>query len=152
MMKAAPINQLPLVLLTYIDGLETRDVAKIANTLAEEIEIILANGALSKRAFLSYLTALYAAFPDWRYQHDEPATLPDGSISIRWTQAGTHTEKWVLAGSAPIAPTGKTIQIPKQFFVYRLAGGKIVEIRPEPIAGGVPAAIFEQLGVSTSML
>ena len=151
-MKAAPMNQLPPVLLTYINGLESRDVAKIANALAEEIEVVLANGTLSKRAFLAYLTALYAAFPDWRYQHDEPTTLQDGSISIRWTQDGTHTENWVLAGSAPIAPTGKTIQIPKQLFLYRLAGEKIVEIRPESIAGGVPAAIFAQLGVSTSML
>ena len=35
---------------------------------------------------------------------------------------------------------------------YRLAGDKIIEIRPEPIPGGVPQAIFEQIGASDSML
>jgi predicted ester cyclase len=151
-MKAVTMNQLPHVLLTYIEGLKAHDVEKIANTLHDEVGIILANDRLNKRAFLSYLTALYAAFPDWKYHHAEPAPLPDGCISIPWTQDGTHTEKWILGASPAIAPTGKRIQIPKQDFVYKLAGEKILEIRPESILGGVPTAIFEQLGVSTSML
>jgi hypothetical protein len=151
-MKVAPMKHVPQVLLAYMCGLESLDVAKVASTLAEEVEIILPTRKLSKKAFLSYLTALYAAFPDWRYQHDEPEIHADGIIAIRWSQGGTHLEKWVLPGSSPIVPTGKAIQIPLQLFMYRLAHDKIIEIRPEPIQGGVPQAIFEQIGATDSVL
>jgi SnoaL-like polyketide cyclase len=140
------INLLPPVVLTYIQGLKSHDVAMIADSLAEEAKVVLATRTLSKKSFLAYLTALYAAFPDWRYQNDEAELHPDGSISIRWSQEGTHTEAWFLAGAPAVPATRRRLQIPKQFFSYKLAGGKIVEIRPEPIHGGVPEAILDQMG------
>ncbi len=151
-MKDAAMNQLPPVLLSYINALQSHDVAMVASTLADEVEIVLATRTLKKKNFLAYLTALYAAFPDWQYLHDEPELAHDGSIAIPWRQGGTHTENWLLAGFAPVAATGKRIQIPKQMFAYRIAGDKIVEIRPETIQGGVPHAILEQIGVTDSML
>lgn len=44
-------------------------------------------------------------------------------------------------------PTGKTVQIPEHFFFYKVVTGKIVEIRPDPVPGGAPRGIFEQIGV-----
>jgi len=49
----------------------------------------------------------------------------------------------------PIAPTGKTVTIPEQFFFYKVRDDRIIEIRPEPIAGGAPGGILQQIGVTT---
>jgi hypothetical protein len=87
------------------------------------------------------------AFPDWRYDHDEPERRDDGSFTVRWRQGGTHTEALVLPGTPPLAATGKAVRIPEQFFFYKIRGGQLVEIRPEPIAGGAPWGILEQLGL-----
>jgi len=46
-----------------------------------------------------------------------------------------------------VPATGKKVTIPEQFFFYRVRGDQIVEIRPDPIAGGAPKGIFEQIGV-----
>ena len=146
------MNQLPPVLTTYIQGLKSHDVALITNTLAEDLALVLATRTLRKQSFLSYLTALYAAFPDWHYQHGEPDVRGDGSISIQFSQGGTHTGTWVVAGAPPVSPTRKTVNIPLQYFLYKVAGGKITEIRPEPIEGGVPQAVLDQIGVGDLVL
>ena len=80
----------PLVLRTYIEGLETHDVAKIAATGAKHLAFVLADRKLDKSQFLAMLRALYAAFPDWRYEHSPPE-LRQEFIATKWRQGGTHT-------------------------------------------------------------
>jgi len=46
-----------------------------------------------------------------------------------------------------VPATGKRVKIPKQIFFYRVPDNLIVEIRPEPIAGGAPQGILQQIGV-----
>ena len=142
------MNLLPPVLLSYVEGLKTHDLARIADTLAEDVEIVLALRTLKKQSFLNYLTTLYAAFPDWRYQHGEAEIAASGVVSIKWRQGGTHTQPWTMPGSTPIPPTGKAIRIPEQLFTYEISGDKIREIRPEQIQGGVPQAILDQIGAT----
>lgn len=48
----------------------------------------------------------------------------------------------------PVQQTGKKVTIPEQFFFYRVAGGLIVEIRPDPIPGAAPQGILEQIGAN----
>ena len=55
---------IPPVLLTYVDGLRTHDIAKIAGTMAPELKFISATRVLDKEPALKMLTALYTGFPD----------------------------------------------------------------------------------------
>lgn len=145
------MNDLPAVMRTYIEGLKTHDVAKIATTVADHLAFIGAGRILNKMEFLAFLTAIYIAFPDWHYEHDEPEFRDDGSVAIRWRQGGTHSGPLALAGMPNVAPTGKTVQIPEHYFFYRVKDDRIVEIRPEQVPGGAPRGIFEQIGVNVSI-
>ena len=67
---------------------------------------------------------------------------------MRWRQGGTHTETLALPGFDAVPATGRTVAIPAHDFFYRVAGELIVEIRPDPVPGGAPRGIFEQIGVA----
>ena len=136
------------VIYTYIEGLKSHDVAKIATTVADDLAFVTPARTLTKPQFLAFLTALYDGFPDWRYDHDPPEVRPDGTVAVRWRQGGTHTRTLALPGFDPVPPTGRTVAIPAHHFFYRVAGGLIVVIRPDPVPGGAPRGIFEQIGVT----
>jgi hypothetical protein len=94
------------------------------------------------------LRSLYAAFPDWRYEHSDPE-LRGNVIAVKWRQGGTHSGTLVMPGIEPIEPTRRTVTIPEKYFFYRVIDEQIVEIRPDPIRGGAPRGILEQIGVET---
>ena len=106
----------------------------------------------SKQQFLAFLTALYAAFPDWRYEHEEPVLQADESFAIVWRQGGTHKGTLALPGLPAVAATGKVVRMPPQQFVYKVAAEQLVEIRPESIPGGMPRGMLEQIGVTDPSL
>jgi len=138
----------PPALRLYVDGLRAHDVEKIAASVDDSLVFITPVRVMDKAQFLTFVAALYAGFPDWSYDHDEPATREDGSIGIRWRQGGTHTQPLALPGFPEVAATGRKVVIPEHFFFYRVAGGKVREIRPDPVPGGAPRGIFEQIGVA----
>lgn len=144
MKHAAPM---PQVIWTYIDGLKRHAVALIADTVADDLVFVTPATRLNKLQFLEMLRALYAGFPDWHYEH-EPPEWQDGFVAVKWRQSGTHTGAFVLPGLTPLRPTGRTVQIPEQYFYYTVRGDRIVEIRPDPIPGGAPAGILQQIGVA----
>jgi predicted ester cyclase len=139
--------EVPPVLLRYVDGLKTHDVALVADTVADDLVFIAATRRLDKPQFLAMLRALYTGFPDWSYAYDG-VELNDGVYAIKWRQGGTHTGTWNLAGMPPIPPTGRSVRIPEHYFFYRIRGDRIVEIRPDPVPGGAPRGILEQIGVA----
>lgn len=140
------MKPIPPVMLKYIAGLKAHDVEKIGETAAENIQFVAATRTLDKPTFLAMLRALYTGFPDWHYDHDPPEWQGD-IIGVKWRQGGTHTGTWAMPGMAPIPPTGKTVRIPEHYFHYRVEGDKLVWIRPDPIPGGAPRGILEQIGV-----
>ncbi len=142
------MNVLPLVISAYIEGLKAHDVDKIATTVSDDLVFVAATRTIGKTQFLEFLRALYAGFPDWRYDHDPPELRADGTIAVKWRQSGTHTETLALPGFDAVPPTGKTVQIPEHFFLYKVVAEEIVEIRPDPVPGGAPRGIFEQIGVT----
>ena len=142
------MTSIPPVIEAYIDGLKRHDVASISETVSDDLAFITATAQLTKERFLQMLRALYAGFPDWHYEHDPPQWR-DGTVTVRWRQRGTHTGGFALPGLSPIAPTGKSVQIPEQHFFYTVRGDKIVAIRPEAIPGGAPAGILQQIGVES---
>jgi predicted ester cyclase len=131
----------------YVAGLKAHDVARIANTVSDDLAFVAVARTMTKRQFLAFLRALYAGFPDWHYDHDPAEVRADGSIAIRWRQGGTHTGTLALPGFDAVPPTGRNVAITEQFFFYRVTDGRIAEIRPDPVPGGAPRGIFEQIGV-----
>jgi hypothetical protein len=140
------MTNIPSVLLDYIRGLMDHDVPRIAATVADDLRFITPAAIVDKARFLGFLRALYAAFPDWAYEHDEPEPRAD-EIAVKWRQSGTHAGALILPDIL-FAPTGKRVTIPGQFFFYCVRGDRIVQIRPEPIVGGAPQGILQQIGVA----
>ena len=128
------MKTIPPVFFIYIAGLKALDVNAIAMTVAEDLHFITQGSTRDKGQFLSFLRALYAAFPEWHYDHDEPELRDDG-IAVKWRQGGTHTGTLAFPGLAAVPATGKKVTIPEQFFFYRVRGNQLVEIRPDPITG-----------------
>ncbi|MBT3567725.1 MAG: hypothetical protein HN494_02670, partial [Opitutae bacterium] len=79
--------------------------------------------------------------------HDDPVRENDGSYSILWRQGGTHNAMLAFPGFDAVPATRKTVVIPEQRFFYRIGSEGLTEIRPDPIPGGAPRGIFEQIGV-----
>jgi len=140
------MNTIPTALRTYMEGLRTHHVDAIAGAVADDLAFVTASTTLNKDQFLAMLRALYAGFPDWQYDHGPPEVC-DGVIAVRWRQSGTHLGILALPGTAPIPPTGIEVVIPEQYFFYKLHNDRIIEIRPDPIPGGAPRGILEQIGV-----
>ena len=140
------MKEFPAVLRSYIDGLKNHDVEKIGRLVAEDLIFVTPAQTLNKPQFLGLLRAIYAGFPDWRYEHGGPEFRKD-VIAVKFRQGGNHTETFTLPGFNPIPATGRPVAIPEHYFFYKLRGEQIVEIRPEPVEGGAPGGIFEQIGV-----
>lgn len=141
------MNELPAVLARYIEGLKAHDLDAIARTVAGDVAFVTLPDTLTKAQFLDMLRALYTGFPDWHYEHDDPEFRGD-VIAVNYRQGGTHTGTFAMPGLAPIKASGKVVRIPEHYFFYKLRGHEIVEIRPEPVPGGAPLGILEQLGAS----
>jgi predicted ester cyclase len=142
---------IPTVMDSYIKGLETHDVDRIAAAVADDLAFVTPTRTLNKEEFLQMLRALYAGFPDWHYDRDEPERRGD-VIAIKWRQGGTHTGTFAWPGLEPVPATGRSVTIPEHFFFYRLQGGRLIEIRPELVPGGAPRGILEQIGVAAPPL
>jgi predicted ester cyclase len=143
---------IPEALISYIAGLKTHDVELIGSTFADDIEFVTSAKTMKKEQILDFLAALYRGFPDWKYDHDEPVVTKEGEFGVKWRQGGTHTDHLEFPGFEGVAPTGKTVVIPEHFFYYKVVENKLTEIRPDPIPGGAPRGIFEQIGVDVPPL
>lgn len=140
------MSSIPAVLLRYIEGLKHHDVDKIVGTTSPDLRFIAATRVLDQAQFRSMISALYIGFPDWHYDHD-PVEIHGDRYAVKWRQGGTHSGVWAMPGMPPIAPTGKSVRIPEHYFHYRVSGDRITEIHPDPIPGGAPRGILEQIGV-----
>ena len=134
-------------LTAYVAGLKARDVNAIGASLAEEVRFVTPVKTMAKTSILEFLAALYAGFPNWSYDHDEPVRRDEGSYSILWRQRGTHTARLAFPGFEAVPATGRKVIIPEQRFFYLAGAEGLTEIRPDPIPGGAPRGIFEQIGV-----
>ena len=142
------MSAVPAVLLAYVDGLMQHDVAAIGATVGSDLAFVARDRVLDRAAFLAFLTALYQAFPDWTYDHDPPRALSSGAFVIRWRQGGKHSGTLALPGFPVVSPTGRSVRIPEQDFCYRIEAELIREIRPDPVEGGAPHGIFQQIGIA----
>ena len=137
----------PAALLTYMDGLRTHDIIKIGSTFAKDLRFVTPVRSMNARQTLIFLTALYNGFPDWSYENDPPELQVGGAWGVKWRQGGTHSHTLDLPGFPSVPATGRTVKIPEHFFYYKVKGDRLIEIRPDPVPGGAPRGIFEQIGV-----
>lgn len=139
--------ELPPALDLYVAGLQSHDLEKIAHSFAGEIVFVTPARTMKREEILAFLGALYRGFPDWHYDHDPPVFREDGRIGIKWRQGGTHTASLEFPGFPAYPATGRSVVIPEHYFHYRVGENGLTEIRPEPVPGGAPRGIFEQIGV-----
>ena len=128
-------------------GLKAHNVEMIGASLAEDVQFVTPAKTMDKPMILEFLAALYRGFPDWNYGHDKPELFEDGSFAVLWRQGGTHTDTLSFPGLDALEATGKSVRIPPHHFFYRVGEAGLTEIRPDPIPGGAPRGIFEQIGV-----
>ena len=140
------IGTLPPVLKRYMDGLTAHDVSAVLATVAADVRFESVGRTLDIAGFGAMLTAIYTGFPDWTYDHDPPGQ-EGGWWHVLWRQSGTHLGTFALPGIDPVPPTGRFVRIPPQRFHYRIEEDLIRVIRPEPIEGGAPIGILQQIGV-----
>ena len=138
---------IPSALSQYMAGLKAHDVATICGALTEEIRFVTPVKTMAKPAILEFLAALYRGFPDWHYDHEPPELRDDGSWAVLWRQGGTHTGELAFSGFEVVPATGRSVTIPPHHFFYQVVPDGLTEIRPDPIPGGAPRGIFEQIGV-----
>ncbi len=80
--------EIPSALTDYMDGLRTRDIARIGGTFADDLKFVTPVRSMDKTETLAFLTALYGGFPDWHYDNDPPDSLGDGAWRVKWRQRG----------------------------------------------------------------
>ena len=131
-----------------MSGLREHDIDKIASALADDVRFVTPARSMGKPHTLEFLSALYSGFPDWHYDNDPPEHQGGGSWRVKWRQSGTHTAVLALPGFPTVAPTNRTVVIPEHYFFYQVDKGSLIEIRPDPVPGGAPRGIFEQIGVA----
>jgi predicted ester cyclase len=145
------MTDVPPVLRSYIEGLKAHDVERVASTVSEDLAFVSSGRTLDKSQFLGMLRALYAAFPDWQYDHSRPE-VGEEVIAIKWRQWGTHSGTFAMSGVNPIEATGRRVTIPEQYFFYQVRDDQIWEIRPDPVPGGAPHGILAQIGIIPTTL
>jgi hypothetical protein len=138
---------IPDALWTYIRGLKSHDVELIGSTFADGIAFVTPVKTMNREEILAFLSALYSGFPDWAYDHDPPEHRGEDAYAVLWRQGGTHTHGLALPGFPAVEATDRKVVIPQHYFFYRVTANQLTEIRPDPVPGGAPRGIFEQIGV-----
>ncbi len=139
--------EIPSPLALYMEGLRSHDLGKIEGSFAGDIRFVTPTRAMECSEILSFLEALYRGFPDWTYDNDPPVLTKEGEIGVKWRQGGTHTGALAFPGFDSYPATGRKVTIPEHFFYYLVDDLGLHEIRPDPVPGGAPRGIFEQIGV-----
>ncbi|MGI9436874.1 MAG: nuclear transport factor 2 family protein [Geminicoccaceae bacterium] len=141
------MKTVPTPLTRYMQGLRAHDIDLIGSTFSDETRFVTPVRTMQKAEILAFLQALYTGFPNWSYENDAPELAGGSCWRVNWLQGGTHTEALALPGFPAVPATGRKVQIPKHFFYYEVTSDVLLEIRPDPILGGAPRGIFEQIGV-----
>lgn len=123
------------------------DIEKIGASFSADIKFITPTKTMERAEILDFLTALYRGFPDWRYDNDPPILCEDDRYGVKWRQGGTHTATLEFPGFDAYAATDRRVTIPEHYFFYRVDDQGLCEIHPDPVPGGAPRGIFEQIGV-----
>jgi len=133
----------------FANLLESRDVNRLQVLLADDFSAKGGTLELAKQQALGYLQIFFTAFPDHRFgftDFDEKGDL----VYCTGQETGTHNgvlDLKPLGMPVSLPPTGKSFNLPKSTFTFRVAGDKVTYFSEETVKGGGLAGILEQLGV-----
>ena len=133
----------------FADLLETGDLKGLQPLLADDFKAKGATRELNKQQALGYLQIFFTAFPDHRFRFADFEGNGD-LIQCTGQETGTHQgilDLKPLGMPVSLPPTGKSFQLPKSTYAFRVAGEKISDYIEEAVTGGGLAGILEQLGV-----
>ena len=133
----------------FADLLESGDVKGLQILLADDFRAKGATAELTKQQAIGYLQIFFTAFPDHSFGF---ADFEEKGDLVNCTGQETGTHKGVLnlnPFGIPISlpPTGKSFNLPKSVFTFRVVGDKVTYYGEEAVKGGGLAGILEQLGV-----
>jgi predicted ester cyclase len=142
------LNDPRAIVTEYFEALDAKDVDRAAGTLADDLVFVTPVEPWDKETLVRLLRALFDGFPDWRFGHGELRAHGD-TVSTTLRMTGTHTGTFdaPVPGVKPRPPTGRRVELPAQDFHYRVADGKIVHVRPDPVPHAGLIGLLEQLGV-----
>ncbi len=103
---------------------------------------------LNKNQFVSLMTGLTTALPDWRFNH---VFLEDRGDTVRMKIRVTGTNLGLISlpqlGLASLAPTRKRVALPDEPVEIVFRNEKIISIKITPVDGGGIRGLFDQLGI-----
>ena len=137
------------VVRSYLDALEAKDLVRVDSLISPDLVFVTPLKPLGKHDLLRVFKAIFDAFPDWRFDHQELVTTGD-VVKTRLRMAGTHTGTFVppFPGLKPIKATGTKVVLPEQEFVYHVEREQIARIVPEPVPNGGIPGLLKQIGVT----
>jgi steroid delta-isomerase-like uncharacterized protein len=112
----------------YVEELNRRNLAVLDEVIAPEVSLgSLLRGQstlekVSRERYKEQIIERITAFPDYKVKIEE-MIAEDDQVVLYWTNRRTHTAEFL-----GVPPTGKEI-VEAAISIYRLAGGRIVEVR-----------------------
>ncbi len=137
------------ILKAYFEAGERGDWTTFADSLSEDFVFTAVPITQSKREIVSSTKALWAAFPDLKFNiriQEVQGEVVKATYQITGTHSGTLVPP-VMGQFVTVAPTGKKIMLPVAGVELTVRNGKIVRQANEPKAESSWPGILEQLGV-----
>jgi predicted ester cyclase len=128
--------------------LEAKDVAQAATYIHDDFQFSgFGSDPLNRDQFISLMKALFTALPDWSYHPRELRAEAD-TVRFKAQVTGTHTGMLVGLdpGMAPIAATGKKIELPQDQVECTVRDGLVATMKIETPPDGGIAGIIAQIG------
>ncbi len=134
------------IVVEVLNSIDAHDLDKAARRFAETAVVQDSSMSLSlgKSAFFEQMRAIFAAFPDWKYDLDSIEAEGE-QVKVKVTALATQTAPLKLA-SQTIPATGKHVSVPDQF-VFTVIENEIHSLKIESPQDGGAAAMLSQLGV-----
>ena len=128
--------------------LEAKDAVQAATYMGDDFQFSgFGSDPLNKEQFVSLMKTLFTAIPDWSYHPRELRSEGD-SVRFRTQVTGTHSGMLVglNPGMAPIAATGKKINLPQDQVECTVRDGKVATMKVASEEGGGISGIVTQIG------
>jgi steroid delta-isomerase-like uncharacterized protein len=123
----------------FSDLINKRDYASADRLLAADVRFhdpAVSPEPMTREAFLGFLGAFNAAFPDYQFSVEDQIVCEDKAVA-RWRFTGTHRGEFL-----GIPATGRAVTL-TGIDIFEFAGGKIVQAWVEANVAG----LLRQLGV-----
>jgi predicted ester cyclase len=141
------------VVAAHLRALEAGDWDKANSYLADNYKMKMQGMpffvSIPKSDALLMHKARKTAFPDFKF-NEKTEWQRDNQVKIAVYLTGTHTgllDYPKNVGVPRTEPTGKTINLPSEYFVYSVENNKIVDTYGEIPEGHGPTALKKQLGI-----